>query len=396
MEGGGVPVRYGVRHISSPYGQLSPVGFWRPVSLAGGRRKPAGPAFLNDCYRLDLVLSRSFVGCSFVSSRTPKPLPMNILITGGTGLVGTRLAAVLTQAGHHVALLSRTPSLGSSYRTFQWDPAAGTIDPAAVPFADAIVNLAGANVGEGKWTAARKQELLASRVNGLTLLHRELAQPGHHVHTVLSASAIGLYGNTSDALVTEDTPPVGHDLLADLTQAWEQTAAPLATLGLRVVVPRIGVVLSAAGGALPAMAGPIKLGFGAPLGSGQQWVSWIHVDDLCRLFLAMLTDDAWQGPYNAVAPHPVTNGVLTTALAEVLHRPLLLPKIPAFVLQLAMGEQSEMVLTGKRVSAAKVLAQGFTFQYPALREALQAFYGPVLTAVPVAPPLLVSAAGAQS
>jgi uncharacterized protein (TIGR01777 family) len=143
-------------------------------------------------------------------------------------------------------------------------------------------------------------------------------------------------------------------------------------------VPRIGVVLSTAGGALPAMAGPVKLGFGAPLGSGQQWLSWIHLDDLCRLFLAMLTDDAWQGAYNAVAPCPVTNAAFTTALAEVLHRPLLLSRIPAFVLQMAMGEQSEMVLTGKRVSAAKVLAQGFAFAYPGLREALQAFYAPTL------------------
>jgi uncharacterized protein (TIGR01777 family) len=126
------------------------------------------------------------------------------------------------------------------------------------------------------------------------------------------------------------------------------------------------------------MAGPVKLGLGAPLGSGRQWLSWIHIDDLCRLFLAMLTEDAWQGPYNAVAPLPVTNTTFTEVLAEVLHRPLLLPRIPALVLRLAMGEQSEMVLTGKRVSAAKVLAQGFAFKYPELREALQAFYVPAL------------------
>lgn len=317
---------------------------------------------------------------------------MNILLTGGTGLVGTRLAAVLTEAGHEVALVSRTLAPGRPYRTFQWDPTAGTIDPAALPFADAVVNLAGANVSAGKWTAARKQELLTSRLDGLALLHRELAKPGHRVRTVLSASAIGLYGNTGDTLVTEDTRPVGHDMLADLTQVWEQAAAPLSTLGLRVVVPRIGVVLSPAGGALPAMAGPVRLGFGAPLGSGQQWVSWIHLDDLCRLFLAMLTEDAWQGPYNAVAPTPVTNATLTSVLAEVLHRPLLLPRIPAFVLQLAMGEQSEMVLTGKRVSAARVLAHGFSFAYPALREALQACYGPALaTHSQPAKPLAVSA-----
>jgi uncharacterized protein (TIGR01777 family) len=317
---------------------------------------------------------------------------VNILITGGTGLVGTRLSAVLTAAGHHVAQVSRTLAPGSRYRTFQWDPAAGTIDPAAVPFAEAVVHLAGANVGEGQWTAARKQELLASRVDGLALLHRELAKAGHRVRTVISASAIGFYGTTGDALVTEDTLPVGHDLLADLTQAWEQAAVPLATLGLRVVVPRIGLVLSLAGGALPALAGPVKLGFGAPLGSGQQWLSWIHLDDLCRLVLAMLTDETWQGAYNAVSPNPVTNTAFTTVLAEVLHRPLLLPNIPAFVLRLAMGEQSELVLTGKRVSAAKVLAQGFTFEFPGLREALREFYPPALIPAPQPAQFLVAGA----
>ncbi|MBO2012183.1 TIGR01777 family oxidoreductase [Hymenobacter negativus] len=308
---------------------------------------------------------------------------MNVLITGGTGLVGTRLSTVLTEAGHCVAHLSRTLAPGGSCHAFQWDPAAGTIDPLAVPFADAVVNLAGANVGEGQWTTDRKQALLASRVDSLALLHRELAEPGHRVRTVVSASAVGIYGATGDALVTEDTLPVGNDLLADLTQAWEQAAAPLAALGLRVVVPRIGVVLSLAGGALPALASPVKLGFGAPLGSGQQWLSWIHIDDLCRLVLAMLTDDVWQGAYNAVAPNPATNTAFTTALAEVLHRPLLLPNIPAFILQLAMGEQSEMVLNGKRVSAAKVLAQGFAFEFPGLREALQALYPPGTYCCPI-------------
>ena len=317
---------------------------------------------------------------------------MNVLITGGTGLVGTRLAALLTEAGHHVALLGRSLAPISPYRAFHWNPAAGTIDPAAVPFADAVVNLAGANVDEGQWTPARKQLLLTSRVDSLRLLHRELAKPGHRVRAVVSASAIALYGSTGDALVTEDTQPVGHDLLADLTQAWEQAAAPLAALGLRVVVPRIGVVLSLAGGALPTLAGPVQRGFGAPLGSGQQWLSWIHLDDLCRLLLAMLTDDGWQGAYNAVAPEPATNTDFTTVLAEVLHRPLLPFRIPAFMLQLAMGEQSEIVLTGKRVSAAKVLAQGFVFAYPGLREALQALYAPTLA--PVSP--LAQSVGAEA
>ncbi len=301
---------------------------------------------------------------------------MKVLITGGTGLIGTRLAEMLVDAGHEVALLSRGQAHGSPYRTFGWDPAAGTIDPAAVPYADAVVNLAGASVGEGRWIDARKKELLASRLDSLSLLHRELAKPGHRVYTVLSASAIGLYGDTGETLADEDTPPASAtDFLAELAQQWEQAAAPIGALGIRLVLPRIGIVLSTKGGALLPLARTVRLGIGAPLGSGQQYLSWIHIDDLCRLFIAMLTDDAWQGPYNAVAPYPATNAAFTEVLADVLHRPLLLPKVPGFALKLVLGEQSEVVLAGQRVSDAKVLAQGFEFDYPVLRGALKALYG---------------------
>ena len=302
---------------------------------------------------------------------------MHVLIAGGTGLIGTRLSHLLTGAGHDVALLSRDPSLDAAYRSYRWDPAAGTIDPAAVPSADTIVNLAGANVGEGRWTDNRKQLLLTSRLDSLALLERELAGPGHHVQTVLSASAIGIYGDTGDRIATEDTPPAHpatDDFLADLARRWEAASAPITTLGPRLLTPRIGVVLSTNGGALPTLAAPVKFGLGAPVGSGHQYVSWIHIDDLCRLFIAMLTDDGWQGVYNAVAPNPVTNAAFTTVLAEVLHRPLFLPRIPGVALKLAMGEQSEMALSGTRVSAAKVLARKFTFQYPELRGALEALY----------------------
>ena len=301
---------------------------------------------------------------------------MKILVTGGTGLVGTRLSEMLLDAGHEVALLSRgaAPAAGG-IRSFRWDPAAGTIDEAAVPYADAIVNLAGSNVGEGKWTAARKRDILASRLDGLALLHRALARPGHRVHTLVSASAVGRYGDAGDALLTEDAP-LGppDDFLAQVVRQWEEAAAPIAALGLRVVLPRIGVVLAPDGGALPQMARPVKLGAGAPLGSGKQWVSWIHRDDLCRLLLAMLENPAWRGPYNAVATYPATNEAFTEVLAAVLHRPLLLPHVPAFGLKLALGEMSAIVLASQRVSNAKVLAQGFAFEFPDLKSALRALY----------------------
>ena len=300
-----------------------------------------------------------------------------VLITGGTGLIGTRLAELLIDGGYEVALLSREPTKSSHYRSFRWDPRVGTIDEAAVPYADYIINLAGASVSEGKWTDERKRDIMSSRLGGLALLHRELAKPGHHVKAFISASAIGLYGDAGDRLVDEVTPAAvpTHDFLADVSHQWELAAAPVAALGIRTVIPRIGIVLSTEGGALPQIARPVKLGAGAALGSGRQYMSWIHLDDLCRLFIDMLEDSEWNGTYNAVAPNPVTNQEFTEQLAQVLHRPLLLPKVPAFGLKLAMGEMSEIVLASQRVSAQKVLARGFTFEYPELRGALESLYG---------------------
>jgi uncharacterized protein (TIGR01777 family) len=301
---------------------------------------------------------------------------MKILITGGTGMIGQRLAELLIDAGNDVALLTREPTKSSHFRLFGWDPAAGTIDPAALPFADCIVNLAGSNVAEGKWTASRKQEILRSRLDGLDLLHRELAKPGHHVRTLLSASAIGIYGDRGDELLYESSPTAApaDDFLADVVLQWEAAARAIGALGPRVVLPRIGIVLSPEGGALVPIAKTVRYGAGAPLGSGRQYMSWIHLDDLCRLLAQMVHDELWHGEYNAVAPNPVTNQEFTETLAQVMHRPLVLPKVPAFGLKLAMGEMSEIVLGSQRVSADKVLSQGFQFEYPLLKPALESFY----------------------
>jgi uncharacterized protein (TIGR01777 family) len=301
---------------------------------------------------------------------------MKILITGGTGMIGQRLAELLLDHGHEVALLTREPSKSSHYRLFGWDPAAGTIDPAALPFADCVVNLAGSNVADGKWTDSRKHDILRSRLDGLELLHRELAKPGHHVRTLLSASAIGIYGDRGDELLYENSPTAApaDDFLADVVLQWEAAARAIAVPGLRVVLPRIGIVLSPGGGALVPIAKTVRYGAGAPLGSGRQYMSWIHLDDMCRLLGQMLQDELWQGEYNAVAPNPVTNQEFTETLAQVMHRPLVLPKVPAFGLKLAMGEMSEIVLGSQRVSADKVLSQGFQFEYPTLRAALESFY----------------------
>ncbi|WP_426492964.1 TIGR01777 family oxidoreductase [Hymenobacter sp. 102] len=298
-----------------------------------------------------------------------------VLITGGTGMIGTRLAEMLIDSGYEVALLSRTPGSGR-FRSFRWDPLAGTIDEAAVPYADYIINLAGSSVSDGKWTQERKREILSSRLAGTQLVARELAKQNHHVQAFISASAIGIYGDRDDQVVTEETAPAADDFLAEVCRQWEAAAQGVATHDhIRTAIFRIGIVLSPEGGALVPLARTVKMMAGAPLGSGKQYMSWIHLDDLCRLFMQALEQPQWQGTYNAVAPHPVTNQEFTETLADVLHRPLVLPKVPEFGLKLVMGEMSEIVLASQRVSAEKTLQQGFRFDYPELRGALESFYG---------------------
>ena len=289
-------------------------------------------------------------------------------------MIGTRLAEMLIDAGYEVAVLSRSAH-PERIRSFHWDPRHETIDETAVPYADYIINLAGASVSGAKWTDERKKDIMESRLQSTNLLVRELKKANHHVRALLSASAIGIYGDSGSQFVNEETPPaIPEDFLADVSYQWELAAEQVLPLDVRLVIIRIGIVLSAEGGALPAIAKPTKLGAGAPLGSGKQYMSWVHIDDLCRLFIQALEEDSWRGTYNGVAPNPVTNKEFTEILADVLHRPLVLPKVPAFGLKWVMGEMSEIVLDSQRVSDEKVLAKGFTFEFPTLEPALTAIY----------------------
>lgn len=288
-------------------------------------------------------------------------------------MIGTRLAEMLIDGGYEVALLSRQPG-NSRYRGFRWDPLAGTIDEAAVRYADYIINLAGSSVSDGKWTQDKKREILSSRLAGTKLVARELAKGGHHVEAFISASAIGIYGDQDDRIVNEETPPAANDFLAQVCQQWEEAALSVEQEGIRTAIFRIGLVLSPDGGALVPLARTVKMMAGAPLGSGRQYMSWIHLDDLCRLLIEALEEPQWQGVFNAVAPNPVTNKDFTETLASVLHRPLVLPKVPEFGLKLVMGEMSELVLASQRVSAEKILKHGFVFEFPHLKPALESFY----------------------
>jgi uncharacterized protein len=300
-------------------------------------------------------------------------MPGKILIAGGSGLVGSRLSEMLIDLGYEVAHLSRSPDKYSRYKTFRWDVKDKFIDENAITYADYIINLAGASVAEKKWTDEVKQEIIASRVQSANLIYSSLQKTNHHVKGYISASAVGIYGDTGEQLMSEDST-YGDDFLAEVCKAWETAAWQVKELDLRTVILRLGIVLSNQGGALPQIARPIKMMAGAPLGTGKQYMSWIHIDDACRIFIAAIEDTRLEGVYNAVAPHPVTNKEFTKELADTIHMPLVLPKVPAFALNIVLGEKSEVVLTGQRVSATKILHTGFSFEYNYLEEALDALY----------------------
>ncbi|MCU0419586.1 MAG: TIGR01777 family oxidoreductase [Cyclobacteriaceae bacterium] len=297
----------------------------------------------------------------------------NILITGASGLVGTRLTQVLRAEGHRVSHLGRTARAGD-VPSFVWDIAKRHADPAAFENTDLIIHLAGAGVADKRWTAARKQEILDSRTQSSQLLYDSLRTRPHRVTAVVSASAVGYYGfDTGDAWLTEEGKP-GTDFLADVTQRWEQSVEPIASLGIRVAKLRIGIVLSTEGGALAQMAKPIKMGLGAPLGSGHQYLSWIHIDDLCQMFAHAATHDSVHGVFNAVGTQPVRNREFTQTLAQVLRKPLWLPPVPAWVLRWGVGEMANIILGGNRVSSEKIQYAGFRFEHRQLESALRHLY----------------------
>jgi uncharacterized protein (TIGR01777 family) len=293
-----------------------------------------------------------------------------VLITGASGLIGSRLTEILLQRGVCVAHLGRTKRTGK-IPSFVWDVTKQTIDEEALRGTDVIIHLAGAGVADKRWTPERKKEILDSRLQSTRLLHQSLTKTSHQVKVVVAASAIGYYGfGLSDQELTETAPPA-QDFLAEVTTQWERAVDEIESLGIRVVKIRIGIVLSNRGGALVEMAKPVRFWVGAPLGTGSQQVSWIHIDDLCEMFLKAATDHTMSGAFNGVAPHPVNNRVLTQAIASALKKPLWLPPVPPFVLKWLVGEMADMVINGSKVSAAKILSVGFEFKFPTIDEALR-------------------------
>ncbi len=295
--------------------------------------------------------------------------PMTVAVTGASGLVGDALCSLLSTGGHKVLRLVRKPGTDDEGTAF-WDPASGAIDASALEGVDAVVHLAGENIAAGRWTAARKRAILESREAGTRLLASTLAGLTQKPKVLVSASAIGWYGDRGDEILPEEAAP-GEGFLADVCRAWEDATGPAEAAGIRTVNLRIGVVISAAGGALATMLPPFRAGVGGVLGPGSQYMSWIGLDDVLGAILHAIATPSLAGPVNATAPTPATNRELTKTLGRVLGRPTVAP-VPAFAARLLFGEMGDaLLLASTRVVPGKLLASGYEFRHPALEEALR-------------------------
>ncbi|WP_432932187.1 TIGR01777 family oxidoreductase [Microbispora sp. CA-135349] len=294
---------------------------------------------------------------------------MTAVVTGSSGLLGTALVGALRADGHEVRRLVRRTPAGPDERF--WDPANGILDPAALEGADAVVHLAGAGIGDRRWSEAYKRELVDSRVGGTRTLAEALARAEGGPRVLLSSSAIGFYGDTGDREVDESAPP-GRGFLADLVRGWETATEPAGEAGVRVTLLRSGMVLTGRGGALARMLPIFKMGAGAVLGSGRQYVSWISLPDWVGAVRFLLAREL-AGPVNLTAPEPVTNADYTAALARALKRPTMPVPAPRFALRLALGEfADEALLAGQRVLPRRLLDAGHRFAHPTIGEALAA------------------------
>jgi uncharacterized protein (TIGR01777 family) len=298
---------------------------------------------------------------------------MRVTVTGATGLIGRRLVGVLRERGDELTVLSRDPAraaerLGADVEAVRWDPLEGAPPAAALAGRDGVLHLAGEPVAQ-RWSATAKERIRTSREGGTANLLAGLRAADPRPPVLVSASAVGYYGPRGDEQVDESSAP-GSDFLAEVCVTWEREAQAAEQLGMRVALVRTGIVLDADGGALAKMLPPFRAGIGGPVAGGEQYMPWIHVDDLVGLYLAALDGADWSGPVNASAPTPVTNRDFSKALGRALRRPALAP-VPGIALRLLYGEMAEIVTTGQRAVPHRALALGYAFRHPNLDEALR-------------------------
>ena len=305
------------------------------------------------------------------------PYEGTVLIAGATGFIGTHLARflphvrVLTRDANAARLTLNKYGIVVSEGIVQWAPDKLSLDASLLDGIDAIVNLTGVSVADGRWTKARKKSILRSRLDATNTLTSALSTTQHSVSSLISASAVGYYGSCGNQILTEDSEP-GTDFLAEVCKKWEDAAQLHTASTVRVITPRIGIVLGPDGGALPKMAFPFKLFVGGKLGNGKHWMPWIHIDDLVGLFNHLLASSIC-GPVNATAPTPVTNAEFTRQLAGSLKRPAFFP-VPRFVLRLLVGEFANALFASQRTDATKAINDGYEFSFPELKSALYEIY----------------------
>ena len=294
-----------------------------------------------------------------------------ILISGGTGLIGRHLSKKLLENGYHIAILSRRVrhDTGSSFH--HWDPDKKEIDEEAIIRADYIIHLAGAGIGDIRWTKKRKQEIIKSRVQTGELILDKIQETRKKLKAFISISGTGYYGTVTSDRIFVETDPSSDDFLGKTCKLWEDAADRFADLGIRIVKIRTGIVLAKEGGALVRIAAPVRAGIGSVIGNGNQYIPWIHIDDLCNIFLKAIEDDRLTGSYNATAPDFITNRILVKTLTRILGKPWWFPDIPACAMRILFGEMAEILLKGSRVSSEKIRAAGFQFQFPDLEGALK-------------------------
>lgn len=298
-------------------------------------------------------------------------MAQNVLLTGGTGFVGKYLTDVLIEAGFSVSILSRSDRENNGRVTYyKWDLKKNYIDKNAVLNADYIIHLAGEGIVEKRWTKRRKKAIIESRVRPVEMIYSILEMNNKKLEAFISASGIGIYGAiTSHKICTENTPPA-DDFLGITCQKWENAADKIGSLSIRTVKIRTGIVFGKNEGFLKKMVPTFKSGFGAVLGSGKQYLPWIHIEDLCQIYLKSIEDTKLEGAYNACVTDNTTNSRFSKTMAKLYDYSIWIPKVPAFVLKILLGQMSEAILTGQRVSSEKIQKTGFEFQFTDLEKTL--------------------------
>jgi uncharacterized protein (TIGR01777 family) len=300
---------------------------------------------------------------------------MKVLITGATGLIGNELVSLLLQNGvsiHYLTTSKKKIENELNYKGFYWNPEQGIIDENCLMGVEAIIHLAGATISK-RWTNSYKQEIIESRLLSSAVLFKALKNHPNQVKQIVSASGTAIYPNNDKVIYDENSKEIDNSFLGNVVFKWEESADKFKSLGLKVCKLRTGIVLSNKGGALVEMAKPIKMGLGSPFGTGKQMQSWIHIHDIAALYFFAISNDL-EGVYNAVAPNPVSNEKLTMTIATVLKKPLFMPNIPKFMMNLLLGEMHELLFENRNLSAHKIIEKGFVFKYKTIEKALENIY----------------------